>query len=290
MFTKEYIHRVAADYNLAQRLSRYLVDVFPGLETASSVKKAIKKDSILINGRIGNTGDYIRPCDVISYTKKIDLDTPDLDIDVEIVFEDEHLLILNKPFGMVSVSSRHRHSIQGYLHNSEFRNLDSDLVFPQLIHRLDRDTGGLIIAAKDLTTRRALGDMLEQGEVQKYYTALVEGRVEECPFKIASKVDDKAALTYILNTQPTNTEDRTTMLSIKLATGRKHQIRRHLHSICHPIVGDNIYNKTGLNFGRGLFLMARRVEFLHPITQIIVSAEIDLHAKFNKYVRKLSVL
>lgn len=280
-----YTHTVPVDYSDVMRLRNYLVGIFPLLETASAVKKAIKQKRIQLDGDEGNTGDWILPGMVITY-RAFRFVTVAGKFDIPIVFQDDHLLILNKPPGVVTSSVNSR-SLQTELKKIDPSQAADALPYPYLVHRLDRQTSGLIIAARTMACRRMLGEMLEQHAVCKEYIALVEGDARDIPILIENDLDGKSAKTEIVKVDIANTRDITSIVRIKLHTGRTHQIRIHLTAAGHPIIGDQLHNIGGLDFKQGLFLMCSHLSFVHPITQSEVSTRADLHKKFIKYIKKV---
>lgn len=280
-----YTHTVPVDYSDVMRLRNYLVGIFPLLETASAVKKAIKQKRIQLDGDEGNTGDWILPGMVITY-RAFRFVTVAGKFDIPIVFQDDHLLILNKPPGVVTSSVNSR-SLQTELKKIDPSQAADALPYPYLVHRLDRQTSGLIIAARTMACRRMLGEMLEQHAVCKEYIALVEGDARDIPILIEESIDGKSAKTEIVKVDIANTRDITSIVRIKLHTGRTHQIRIHLTAAGHPIIGDQLHNIGGLDFKQGLFLMCSHLSFVHPITQSEVSTRADLHKKFIKYIKKV---
>lgn len=285
MNENRYTHTVPFDYTDVIRLRNYLVGIFPSLETASAVKKAIRQKRIHVDGNEGRTGDWIAPGMVITCST-LSFVPVDGKFDIPIVFQDEHLLILNKPPGVVSSSVNGR-SLQRELKKIQPCQAADALPYPYLVHRLDRQTSGLIIAARTMACRRMLGEMLEQHAVCKEYIALVEGDARDIPILIEHDIDGKSAKTEIVKVDLAKTRDITSIVQIKLHTGRTHQIRIHLTAVGHPIIGDQSYNSGGLDFKQGLFLMCSHLSFVHPITQSKLSTRADLHKKYVKYINKV---
>lgn len=169
--------------------------------------------------------------------------------------------IWNKPYGMYSQGSKWGDHCTIYRWAE--RHLEPERP-AYLVHRLDRAANGLIILAHNRNTASAFADMFRQHAVQKKYRALVEGLLSnlELPFTLDEPVDGKAAETTILETN-ISTEERTTNVLIDIKTGRKHQIRRHLSSIGHPVVGDRLYGATDTT--RDLQLSSVLLRFACPV-------------------------
>jgi len=274
---------VPLEYKDKERLSKYLVGKMLYLETLSAVKKAIKVGRVTVNGKIATTGYWVQIGDVIKYSIPISADHTDTKI--EVLFEDDHLLIVNKPPGLLS-SGVSGPSLQTQLMDYRSSGVEDALSCPYLIHRLDKATSGIMMAARSMEARRSLGTMLETRAINKEYSVIVEGIVSQKLEWITTEIDGQSAKTEILSAKPLVTRDASTYVRVRLHTGRTHQIRRHLADAGHPIIGDILYNSDGLSFGYGLFLMADRVQFIHPITSVEVDKAAPLHKKFDRYISR----
>jgi len=126
--------------------------------------------------------------------------------------------------------------------------------------------------------------MIEQNQLTKEYSLIVEGHFDQEIKYLDDDIDEKSAKTEVLSVQYLDTKDSSSYIRVRLHTGRTHQIRKHFSGCGHPIIGDDLYNKDGLSFGRGLFLMSDNLEFLHPITKKHIEVKVVLHNKFLKYV------
>jgi 23S rRNA-/tRNA-specific pseudouridylate synthase len=283
MKTRQFIHIVPSDVVTGQRLSKYIVGRFPYLETASAAKKSIKRGEIWVDDSVGYTGDWVVAGSQIEYKSQIQEKGP-LHECVKVVFEDQHLLVLDKPPGLLS-SGVSGPSLQKYLEAYPMSEAAGALFYPLLIHRLDRATCGLIIAARTIESRRLLGQMVEGNMIQKEYSMIAEGEMDDELRFIENVLDNKVAKTEILSAKNLDTKDKACYIRVRLHTGRTHQIRRHLSLVGCPIVGDDLYNKDGLTFGRGLFLMSDELILQHPMNDEKIHLEAVLHKKFSKYIK-----
>lgn len=268
------------------------------------LQKLIENEEILVNGKVAKSSYKLREHDEI----EIDLPPPATsgfapeNIPLDIVYEDATLLVVNKPAGLVVHPAAGTPS--GTLANAlayHFQQLpDSGTgVRPGIVHRLDRDTSGLLVVAKTEAALEALSDQFRDRTVFKSYVALVHGRVQSNAGRIDQPIardpsnrvrmavvrGGRNALTLY---RVRRTYDRFTLLDVELKTGRTHQIRVHLAWLKHPVVGDETYGagrdntipdpqlRTRFrNLGRQ-FLHAEKLAFVHPATKEIVRFESSL--------------
>jgi len=277
---KTYSHTVPGTLTGPVRLRNYLKGIFPHLETGSAVKKALQKQQILINGKLGKTGDWVEPQMKIEFqvTFTINMDSS---MPIDIVYEDEYLMVVRKPPGLAS--SGNRRSLQQRLQSIPIPESPTSLPYPYLVHRLDKATEGILIAAKKAEVHRALNTMLAEQEVDKRYVLISEGVPSALPKFIEEPIHGMVAKTEILKVEPLGTKDATSRVYVKLHTGRTHQLRIHFFKIGHPIVGDQLYNQEGLSFKTGLLLCAYFIEFRHPITAQTISLHYPIPDKISKY-------
>lgn len=260
------------------RLQDIIMDHFPLITSRSAVKKAFKRKQIFLNGV--EAFSYYKVCDGDQVELRIRIPEGSKQLDLNIIYEDEYLIFINKPPGILT-SGHGKVSIASELISMSGRTQEVDaLPYPLLTHRLDRDTAGVLIAAKTVKTRRELGDMFAGHDIVKYYVAVVEGtpRIQS----IEEPIDSKKARTDIVAVQCLETRDTMSCVLLKIYSGRTHQIRKHMLGIGCPIVGDTIYNRTGLGLGRGLHLQAYAVSMKHPILDTELRVQCDLHKKFRK--------
>ena len=256
-----------------KRLEDFLLDRFR-LLSKMYLRETIKTEKCEVNGRLENRGYRLKANDFV----EIEVDTArehsmkPQNIPFEMIFEDEELLVVNKAAGML-VHPTHWEK-NGTLLNAITYHLNTDkknFIRPGLIHRLDKDTSGLIVIAKTSHAHRVLADHFHRKLVEKRYIALVEGVIKKDSGTIDApigrfaeeklwniKEDGKRAETRF-RVLERNTD--TTLLELEPVTGRTNQLRIHCAYIGHPIVGDQRYN--GREFSR-LCLHARKLSFWHP--------------------------
>lgn len=262
------------------RLDNYLIDKLDS--SRSKIQKLIKNNSILVNGKntkssyLVKTGDIITITDVKEESSNIEPE----DIKLDIVYEDEYLLVVNKPSGMVvhpGCGNRNHTLVNALMHHSKLSNLDN--IRPGIVHRIDAYTSGLLMVAKDDKTHRELALELKSNKAKRKYLALVHGVIVEDTATIdapigrdtknrkkmcVTSVNSKDAITHI---KVLERYIDTTFIECTLETGRTHQIRVHLSYINHPIVNDSVYgHKKQINPTFGQMLHAYTLGFIHPVT------------------------
>lgn len=246
----------------------------------SDIKKLIEMHAVFVDGiavRKANftvrEGQEVLVTDVIQ--KEIKADPENIPIDI--IFEDDDLIVINKPTGMVVHPAPGHHS--GTLVNAllyHFKDL-SDIngqVRPGIVHRIDKDTSGLLVVAKNNETHRKLAAELQEHEIKRTYLAWVEGRMENdithinVPIGRDTKHRQRMAVTTenskhaITHVYVEKIYDKVSLVRCELETGRTHQIRVHLAYIKHPVLNDHLYGKGKDNFGQ--YLHAFKLEFRHP--------------------------
>ncbi len=262
------------------RLDNYLIDKLDS--SRSKIQKQIKNNSILVNDKntkssyLVKTGDIITITDVKEESSNIEPE----DIKLDIVYEDEYLLVVNKPSGMVvhpGCGNRNHTLVNALMHHSKLSNLDN--IRPGIVHRIDAYTSGLLMVAKDDKTHRELALELKSNKAKRKYLALVHGVIVEDTATIdapigrdtknrkkmcVTSVNSKDAITHI---KVLERYIDTTFIECTLETGRTHQIRVHLSYINHPIVNDSVYGyKKQINPTFGQMLHAYTLGFTHPVT------------------------
>lgn len=288
--------------NSGQRLDVYLTNLL-GI-SRSKVQKLIKNNQVFVNDEVEDSnyrvviGDYITVNE--DFNKEIDI--PKENIPLDIVFEDEDLLVINKKSGMVVHPGNGNYT--GTLVNALLYKYDLDFedkVRPGIVHRIDKDTSGLILVAKNEKTKTLLSEMIKNKEVERIYIALVEGTFNhetgtiDAPIGRDVKNREKMTVTDV-NSKEAITHFRVlkrfknhTLIECKLDTGRTHQIRVHMAYIKHPVVNDPVYNnKKATSFGQ--LLHAKRLSFVHPITKERLVFEVDVPEEFTKIMNEVTAI
>ncbi|MCH2214061.1 MAG: RluA family pseudouridine synthase [Flavobacteriales bacterium] len=263
-----------------ERLSDYAVGKFHSLPSRKSVKKAIKRSFLLVNQEPSNTGYWVKVGDVLT----VILDETERSVyerELEVIFEDDHIAGVHKP-GDLPVSGNTFRTLQNaLLFNLKPTHRKDALEVPRPVHRLDRQTSGVILIAKTRSAVKNLGNQFEARTVDKTYLACVCGKIDSIT-TISDAIDGKEAITEVkAHLSFTHKQfGELTLIEAKPKTGRTNQIRIHLSNAGFPILGDLRFG--GLKSGRGLFLFAHLIKFYHPSTQRVMTIKAVVPRKFEK--------
>ncbi|MGG6231934.1 RluA family pseudouridine synthase [Tenacibaculum sp. SDUM215027] len=266
------------------RLQEYSVGIFTSLPTKSGLKKAIKKELILVNGKIATTALYIKGGEIIELLQtKENSQKKYFDFRLEVLFEDDYLAIIYKPAGIL-VSGNSFATIDNALTQNLQKSIVADATRPRPVHRLDYPTSGLLLIGKTTASIIALNQLFEKKQIQKTYFAISIGEMQKNG-KINLPIEDKNAFTSfeVIETVESPRFDFLNLVKLTPKTGRKHQLRKHLFTIGNPILGDKEYFIKDLVLnGKGLFLHASTLSFTHPFTKETINITKELPKKFKK--------
>lgn len=287
-----------------KRLDSYIANKREKI-TRTFAEKLIKNGEILVNNKKQKVAYKINEGDIITIEKQEakDIKLKAQNIPVDIIYEDDDIIVVNKPKGMVVHPANG--NPDGTLVNAIMAICKDSLsgiggeIRPGIVHRLDKDTSGLLIIAKNDEAHVNVSEQIKNHEVKKTYIALVRGIIKEneatidMPIgrstsdrkKMAVNKKGKNAITHI---KVLKRYDKYTLVEVNIETGRTHQIRVHLSYIGYPIIGDATYSNGKNEFNvQGQCLHAKKLEFVHPITGKKMELEAPLPQYFQEIINTL---
>lgn len=295
---------VVQDNEKGARLDSYIASKKKEL-SRTNVQRLIENGNILVNNNTQKISYKVLPGDEISIVvpKPKEIELKPQDIPIDIVYEDSSIIVVNKPKGLVvhpAVGNP-----DGTLVNAIMNICKDSLsgiggeIRPGIVHRLDKDTTGLLIIAKNDKAHINLSEQIKNREVKKIYIALVRGIVPEneatINMPIGRSTKDRKKMAVVKNGKEAVTHFEVlnrfknyTLLEIKIDTGRTHQIRVHMSEIGYPVVGDMVYSNGKNEFGvEGQMLHAKSLDFKHPITGKQMHLEAEMPKYFKEIIEKL---
>ena len=295
---------VVKDNEQNKRLDMYIAEEKKEL-SRTTIKRLLEDGDILVNEKIQKASYKPEAGDIIQINMPEVVETKLIaqDIPVPAIYEDKDIIVVNKPKGMVvhpangnpdstlvnAILAMCKDSLSGI--GGEIR--------PGIVHRLDKDTSGLLIIAKNDLAHINMSKQIQDRKVIKKYIALVRGTVPEneatIDMPIARSQKDRKKMAVDKNGKEAVTHfkvlaryDKYTLLEVKIDTGRTHQIRVHMSYIGHPIIGDEVYSNGKNEFGvKGQMLHAKYLEFKHPITGKDIKLEAPLPEYFEEILKQL---
>lgn len=290
----------------SQRLDKILAQRFSSFKSRSYFQYLIEEGQVLLNGisvkkrTIPTTGDEVQ----INFILTPEIELLPEQIPLEIMYEDDHILIINKKAGMVVHPAAGNWSgtfVNALLFHCAHLKDQSGTLRPGIVHRLDKNTSGLLIAAKNSDAQQRLVELFTARKVYKEYTAIsignpnqlrIEAPIGRHPIHrqmMCVRDEGKSAITHC---RTLHCNGKLSVLSLILETGRTHQIRVHLKHLGTPVLGDDLYGNTQVNAQYGVtrqLLHANRLRFEHPITGNELEVTAPLPEEMNSWIKKISL-
>ncbi len=287
------------------RLDKALTSILEG-KSRSYIAKMIEEDKVLVNSKVEKQSYKLKENDILEYEllDEKPLDIVGQDLNLEIVYEDEDVAVVNKPKGMVvhpACGNYENTLVHGLLYELDDLATINGVVRPGIVHRIDKDTSGLLMIAKNDEASLALTEQLKTHSCKRRYQALVYGNIAPNRGKINAPIgrdkDDrkKMAVTKLGKEAVTHFTvlkryKGFTLIECALETGRTHQIRVHLEYIGHPLVGDKVYGRRKVIGDGGQFLHAKVLGFNHPRTNEWLEFDSEIPAYFKEFLDTLEEL
>ena len=273
----------------------------------SAAQLLIDDGCVLVNGKQSNKKTIVKTGDEISVAlpepKVLNVEAEDIPLDI--VYEDEHLLVVNKPKGMVVHPAAGNYN--GTLVNALLKHCGDSLsgingvIRPGIVHRIDKDTSGLLIVAKNDVAHRCLAEQIKEHSFTRVYNTVVVGNIKDDSGTIDAPigrhpkdrkkqaVTDKNSKNAVTHFEVLERFNGFTFLKVKLETGRTHQIRVHMSYRGNPVAGDVVYGNPKKTYGlEGQCLHAAVIGFVHPVSGEYLEFESELPDYFKDFLRRIS--
>lgn len=303
---------IAREEDNNKRVDLYIAEKFD--LTRSGVQKIIENGGLKINGVVRLEKNYKLKCgDMIDFKigepREVNIIAQDLKLDV--LYEDEHLIVINKRQGMMTHPAQDNYEdtlVNALLHHCKgtLSGINGE-IRPGIVHRLDRDTSGVLVAAKNDKAHLSLAEQLKSHSLARIYNAVIFGNMKEdfgtIDLPLGRSKKDFRKIAVYKTADPENKireaithykvleryfykNNHYTLLELRLETGRTHQIRVHLSHFGRPVIGDEVYGLESINknfsFLNGQCLHSKAIEFIHPLTGEKIFIEGELPEYFKK--------
>lgn len=297
------IEILVADEENGIRIDTFLSGKFEE-KSRSYFQGLIEDGNILVNNKEKKSNYKVKTKDniMVTFPEAVELQVIAEDIELNIIYEDKDLIVINKPQEMVvhpAVGNYSGTIVNGLLFHCKDLSGINGVIRPGIVHRIDKDTSGVLVIAKNDKSHNKLSDQLKDHSMNRTYYALVEGRIKEdggtvdkplgrSPkdrLKMAIQKDGKRAVTHY---EVITRYESCTLIKCKLETGRTHQIRVHMASLSHPLLGDKVYGFKKQRYKlKGQMLHAKELGFIHPSKNIYVEFKSELPDYFKEILKKL---
>ena len=284
-----------------ERIDKYLLSKLDDNFSRAKIQKLIDEELILVNDKVIKSSYKVSNGDVILITdKEEDMSVKPEKMDIDIVYEDDDVMVINKKSGVVVHPAPGNYSgtlVNGLMYLSKDLSHVNGEFRPGIVHRIDKDTSGLLIVAKNDKAHRILAEELKEKKIKRKYIALVSGVINHDVGEIDAPIgrdpsDRKKMCVTSVNSKDAITHFRVleryknaSLIECELETGRTHQIRVHMKYINHPVINDPVYGKS--NHGEfGQLLHAKEITFTHPTTKEVMTFSCEVPEEFNKILEE----
>lgn len=284
-----------------ERIDKYLSSKLDDNFSRAKIQKLIDEELILVNDKVIKSSYKVSNGDVILITdKEEDMSVKPEKMDIDIVYEDDDVMVINKKSGVVVHPAPGNYSgtlVNGLMYLSKDLSHVNGEFRPGIVHRIDKDTSGLLIVAKNDKAHKILAEELKEKKIKRKYIALVSGVINHDVGEIDAPIGRDPSDRKKMCVTSTNSKDAIThfrvleryknasLIECELETGRTHQIRVHMKYIDHPVINDPVYGKS--NHGEfGQLLHAKEITFTHPTTKEIMTFSCEVPEEFNKILEE----
>ena len=285
------------------RLDKALTILSEGVFSRSQIKSLIENHHVRLEDATAKASQKVQLNQTIHVIEPEPetLDLTPVNLDLEFLYEDQDIAVVNKPSGLVvhpASTVKAPTLVHGLLYQMKDLQAIGDTIRPGIVHRIDKDTSGLLVVAKNEVALKALQKALKSHDIEREYVALVDGVIPHNIGKIDAPIGRDAKNRQKMNVvdqgrasvthfQVLERFDAHTMIACQLETGRTHQIRVHMNYIGYPIVGDPKYGRRKTDISYGQYLHAKRLSLKHPITQQPLTFEAPLPKPFSDKLEAL---
>lgn len=298
---KEKIRIEVENLEKNERIDKYLSSKLDDSFSRAKIQKLIDEELILVNDKVIKSSYKVSNGDVILITdKEEDMSVKPEKMDIDIVYEDDDVMVINKKSGVVVHPAPGNYSgtlVNGLMYLSKDLSHVNGEFRPGIVHRIDKDTSGLLIVAKNDKAHRILAEELKEKKIKRKYIALVSGVINHDIGEIDAPIGRDPSDRKKMCVTSTNSKDAIThfrvleryknasLIECELETGRTHQIRVHMKYINHPVINDPVYGKN--NYGEfGQLLHAKEITFTHPTTKEVMTFSCEVPEEFNKILEE----
>mgnify|MGYP005788499719 CR=1 FL=1 len=286
------------------RLDKFVLDYLGEEHTRSFIQRLIQDGKILVNDKIVKSGYKLKLTDVVDIfdfeLKSLDIEKENIPIDI--VYEDEDLIVVNKPQGLIVHPAPNINSgtlVNALLYHCKNLSGINGVERPGIVHRIDKDTSGLLVVAKNDLSHKFLSDQFKVHSIRREYVALVHGVMKKSHGRISNNLGrhpkDRIKMAVVPEGRNAITDytvlrryNKCSLVLCKLHTGRTHQIRVHMSYLGFPIVGDPVYGLKKDNvYNNGQLLHARVIGFIHPRSKKYMEFKVSLPDYFKNIISNL---
>lgn len=284
------------------RIDKFLTEEFEDL-SRNSIQILIKNNAVTVNGNVVKANYILKNNDEIEimFDDAVDSEILPEDIPLDVYYEDEDVIVVNKPSGMVvhpAVGNFTGTLVNALMYHCKDLSGINGVIRAGIVHRIDKDTSGLLVACKNNMAHKSLSEQFFNKTVSRKYYAIVYGEIKHKLGKIDAPIgrspnnrqmmgivqDGKSAVTHFKVLERFNGY---TFVELSLETGRTHQIRVHMQYIGHPLVGDPVYGPKNVIGTHGQYLHAKTLGFVHPRTNQYISFESPLPDFYEEFLNEL---
>lgn len=294
---------IITDLDVNKRLDVFLTEKIEG-KSRSYIQEVIDKEAVKVNNKIKKSNYKLKLQDevLVEVPESVELEVEAENIPINIIYEDKDVIVINKPQEMVVHPAPGNYSgtlVNALLYHCKDLSGINGVIRPGIVHRIDKDTSGILVIAKNDNAHNKLSEQLKEHTMTRTYLALVEGNIKVDEGTVNAPIGrhliDRIKMAIVKDGREAVTHFRVlerfgdyTLVQCNLETGRTHQIRVHMAHIGHPLVGDAVYGYKKQKFNlKGQVLHAKVLGFIHPTTGEYIEFDSEIPTYFKELLEKL---